>query len=60
VSEANCVPVATVSKDKFLIPAWRVQQVLRDYADAIEQGEAPFRDGPGALRQAALMMANVA
>lgn len=45
--------------DGFLIPVWRVQQVLRDYADAIEQGAAPDRSGSEALRQAALIMKHV-
>jgi hypothetical protein len=53
-------PLATPELDEFLLPVWRVQQVLRDYADAIEQGSVPHRSGPEALRQSALMMANVA
>ena len=41
------------------IPLWRIQQALRDYADAMEQGVVPERSGPDAIRHAALIMEHV-
>lgn len=59
MSDLTSKTTISTPRDEFLIPAWRVQQVLRHYADAMERGEVPARSAPDALRQAALMMSNV-
>jgi hypothetical protein len=58
VDNISPTPIEKIT-DGFLIPVWRVQAALRDYAGMMERAEVPQLDGPGALREMARVVGHM-